>query len=227
MTILECVDLRKQYGTGESLIHAVNDISFTVDKGEFVSIVGTSGSGKSTLLHMIGGVDRPTEGKIIIGGTDITALKEDDLAVFRRRKIGLVYQFYNLIQVLDADENILLPSLLDGHAEDREKLDSIIRYLDLEDRRNHLPRELSGGQQQRVSIGRALYSEPELLLCDEPTGNLDSKASEDVVRLLQKANKERGQTIILVTHDESIAAKADRIITLADGRIIRDTKVSA
>ncbi len=224
MSVLKCEHLSKTYGAGDSLVKALDDVSFSVEKGEFVAVTGTSGSGKSTLLHIIGGVDRPGSGKVYVNGTDLHSLTEDALAVFRRRNIGLIYQFYNLIPVLNIDENIILPSLLDGKEKDHKKLDEIVSYLNLNDRRNHLPSELSGGQQQRVSIGRALYTEPMLLLCDEPTGNLDSKAGKEIVNLLKSSNREYGQTVILVTHDESIAKEADRIIRIADGKIISDER---
>lgn len=226
MSVLKCEHLSKTYGAGDSLVKALDDVSFSVEKGEFVAVTGTSGSGKSTLLHIIGGVDRPGSGKVYVNGTDLHSLTEDALAVFRRRNIGLIYQFYNLIPVLNIDENIILPSLLDGKEKDQKKLDEIVSYLNLNDRRNHLPSELSGGQQQRVSIGRALYTEPMLLLCDEPTGNLDSKAGKEIVNLLKSSNREYGQTVILVTHDESIAKEADRIIRIADGKIISDERGS-
>ncbi len=224
MSVLRCEHLSKTYGAGDSLVKALDDVSFSVEKGEFVAVTGTSGSGKSTLLHIIGGVDRPGSGNVYINDTDLHSLTEDALAVFRRRNIGLIYQFYNLIPVLNIDENIILPSLLDGKEKDQKKLDEIVSYLNLNDRRNHLPSELSGGQQQRVSIGRALYTEPMLLLCDEPTGNLDSKAGKEIVNLLKSSNREYGQTVILVTHDESIAKEADRIIRIADGKIISDER---
>lgn len=224
MSVLKCEHLTKIYGKGDSLVKALDDISFSVEKGEFVAVTGTSGSGKSTLLHIIGGVDHPSEGKVLVNDTDIHSLKEDALAVFRRRNIGLIYQFYNLIPVLNIDENIILPALLDGQEKNQKKLDEIIDYLNLTERRDHLPSELSGGQQQRVSIGRALYTEPMLLLCDEPTGNLDSKASREIVNLLKASNREYGQTVILVTHDETVAAEADRIITIADGKIRSDER---
>ena len=226
MSVLRCEHLSKTYGAGDSLVKALDDVSFSVEKGEFVAVTGTSGSGKSTLLHIIGGVDRPGSGNVYINDTDLHSLTEDALAVFRRRNIGLIYQFYNLIPVLNIDENIILPSLLDGKAKDQNKLDEIVSYLNLNDRRTHLPSELSGGQQQRVSIGRALYTEPMLLLCDEPTGNLDSKAGKEIVNLLKSSNREYGQTVILVTHDESIAKEADRIIRIADGKIISDERGS-
>ena len=224
MSVLRCEHLSKTYGAGDSLVKALDDVSFSVEKGEFVAVTGTSGSGKSTLLHIIGGVDRPGSGNVYINDTDLHSLTEDALAVFRRRNIGLIYQFYNLIPVLNIDENIILPSLLDGKAKDQNKLDEIVSYLNLNDRRTHLPSELSGGQQQRVSIGRALYTEPMLLLCDEPTGNLDSKAGKEIVNLLKSSNREYGQTVILVTHDESIAKEADRVIRIADGKIISDER---
>ena len=226
MSVLRCEHLSKTYGAGDSLVKALDDVSFSVEKGEFVAVTGTSGSGKSTLLHIIGGVDRPGSGNVYINDTDLHSLTEDALAVFRRRNIGLIYQFYNLIPVLNIDENIILPSLLDGKAKDQNKLDEIVSYLNLNDRRTHLPSELSGGQQQRVSIGRALYTEPMLLLGDEPTGNLDSKAGKEIVNLLKSSNREYGQTVILVTHDESIAKEADRIIRIADGKIISDERGS-
>ncbi len=225
MEILKCEGLSKIYGEGDNQTVALNDVSFSVNKGEFVSIVGASGSGKSTLLHIIGGVDKPTNGKVTIGDIDIHSQSEDKLAIFRRRHIGLVYQFYNLIPVLNVDENIVLPHMLDGRKPDRERLDEIVNYLGLSDRRLHLPRELSGGQQQRVSIGRALFSHPEILLCDEPTGNLDRKNSEEIVELLKESNRKFGQTLILITHDENIALQADRIIYMEDGKIINDETI--
>lgn len=225
MEILKCQGLSKIYGEGESQTVALNDVSFSVRKGEFVSIVGASGSGKSTLLHIIGGVDKPTNGTVTIGDVDIHSQSEDKLAIFRRRHIGLVYQFYNLIPVLNVDENIVLPHMLDGRKPDKERLDEIVDYLGLKDRRLHLPSELSGGQQQRVSIGRALFSHPELLLCDEPTGNLDRKNSEEIVELLKESNRKFGQTLILITHDENIALQADRIIYMEDGKITNDETI--
>jgi putative ABC transport system ATP-binding protein len=196
-----------------------------VEKGEFVSIIGPSGSGKSTLLHILGGVDKPTSGKVYIGGTDIHSLKESQLAIFRRRQIGLVYQFYNLMPVLNVDENIVLPHLLDGRELDEERLDDIVENLGLTGRRKNLPNQLSGGQQQRVSIGRALYTHPAILLADEPTGNLDRKNGEEIIRLLKESNRKHKQTLILITHDESIALQADRMLYLEDGKIVRDEPI--
>lgn len=204
MEILRCEHISKEYGSGNTCVKALNDMSFSVERGEFVSIIGPSGSGKSTLLHIIGGVDRPTSGKVFINGTDIHALKEDKLAIFRRRQIGLIYQFYNLLPVLNVDENIMLPHLLDGHPCDRERLNLIVQEMGLTDRRYNLPNQLSGGQQQRVSIGRAIYSHPAIVLADEPTGNLDRKNGEEIIRLLKEANRKQKQTLILITHDESI-----------------------
>lgn len=225
MELLKCEGIGKVYGTGDGKTVALQDVSFSVEKGEFVSIVGASGSGKSTLLHIIGGVDKPTSGKVFINGTDIHSQKEDKLAIFRRRHIGLVYQFYNLLPELNVDENIVLPHMLDGRKPDKERLDKIVQYLGLEDRRSHLPSELSGGQQQRASIGRALFSKPELLLADEPTGNLDRKNSNEIVELLKESNRKFGQTLILITHDENIALQADRIIYMEDGRIVKEDRV--
>lgn len=225
MSVLTCEHLTKTYGSEESQIKALDDVSFSVEEGEFVSIIGPSGSGKSTLLHIIGGVDKPAQGKVYIQNEDIHSLSEDKLAVFRRKNIGLIYQFYNLITVLNIDENIMLPALLDGEKPDREKLDQIVSRLGLSERRNHLPAQLSGGQQQRAAIGRALYMQPSLLLCDEPTGNLDSKASASIIELLKQCNRENGQTILMVTHDDSIASQASRIITITDGRILKDERI--
>ena len=222
MEILRCEHLTKIYGAGETQVTALDDVSFSVEKGEFVSVIGPSGSGKSTLLHILGGVDKPTSGKVFIDGTDMHALKEDQLAVFRRRQIGLVYQFYNLMPVLNVEENIALPHLLDGRELDRERLDAIIEHLGLTDRRYNLPSQLSGGQQQRVSIGRALYSHPAVLLCDEPTGNLDRKTGEEIVGLLKESNRSQKQTLILITHDEALAMQADRILYLEDGKIVKN-----
>ena len=222
MELLRCEHLTKIYGAGETQVTALSDVSFSVEKGEFVSVIGPSGSGKSTLLHILGGVDKPTSGKVFIDGTDMHALKEDQLAVFRRRQIGLVYQFYNLMPVLNVEENIALPHLLDGRELDRERLDSIIEHLGLTDRRYNLPSQLSGGQQQRVSIGRALYSHPAVLLCDEPTGNLDRKTGEEIVGLLKESNRSQKQTLILITHDEALAMQADRILYLEDGKIVKN-----
>ena len=225
MEILRCENITKIYGTGDTAVRALYNVSFSVEKGEFVSIVGQSGSGKSTLLHIIGGVDRPTEGKVWIDGTDIHSLNEDRLAIFRRRQIGLVYQFYNLMSVLNIDENIALPHLLDGRALDRERLDEIVAHLGLSDRRHNLPGQLSGGQQQRAAIGRALYSHPALLLADEPTGNLDRRTGEEIIALLKESNQKQKQTLILITHDEGIAMQADRMIRLEDGMIVQNEQV--
>ncbi len=225
MEILRCENLTKIYGQGENEVRALDGVSFSVEKGEFVSVIGPSGSGKSTLLHILGGVDRPTNGKVFIDGTDIFSLNEDKLAIFRRRQIGLVYQFYNLMPVLNVDENIALPHLLDGRKLDKERLDSIVEHLGLSDRRENLPDQLSGGQQQRVSIGRALYSHPAILLADEPTGNLDRKTGEEIMKLFRESNQKNKQTLILITHDESIAMQADRVIGIEDGRIVRNEKV--
>ena len=222
MELLRCEHLTKIYGAGENQVTALSDVSFSVEKGEFVSVIGPSGSGKSTLLHILGGVDKPTSGKIFIDGTDMHALKEDQLAVFRRRQIGLVYQFYNLMSVLNVEENIALPHLLDGRELDRERLDSIIAHLGLTERRYNLPSQLSGGQQQRVSIGRALYSHPAVLLCDEPTGNLDRKTGEEIVGLLKESNRSQKQTLLLITHDEALAMQADRVLYLEDGKIVKN-----
>ena len=224
MEILKVENLCKTYGKGENVIKAVNNISFSVEKGEFVAIVGASGSGKSTLLHLLGGVDRPTSGKVYIDGQDIYQLNDDNLAIFRRRQVGLIYQFYNLIPILNVEENICLPRNLDGKEVSKEKLDNLLKTLNLENRRKHLPNQLSGGQQQRVSIGRAIINEPAIMLADEPTGNLDSKASEEIISLLRLSNKKYKQTLIVITHDEKIALEADRIITIDDGRIIKDEK---
>ena len=225
MEILRCDNVTKKYGTGQTEVLALDHVSFSVEQGEFVSVIGPSGSGKSTLLHILGGVDKPTEGKVWIAGTDIHSLDEDKLAIFRRRQIGLIYQFYNLMPVLNVEENITLPHLLDGRPLDEERLDTIIEHLGLSERRLHLPGQLSGGQQQRVSIGRALYSHPAILLADEPTGNLDRKTGEEIIELLKEANRVHQQTLILITHDEGLALQADRIISIEDGRIIRNEKV--
>lgn len=225
MDILKVMNLTKTYGKGDTLVKALDDVSFKVKKGEFVAIVGASGSGKSTLLHLLGGVDRPTSGKIIVGDEDIYSLDENNLAIFRRRQVGLIYQFYNLIPILNVVENITLPILLDGKKIDEKYLDEIITTLGLKERVKHLPNELSGGQQQRVSIGRALMNRPSILLCDEPTGNLDSKSSKEIIDLLKISNKKYKQTIIMITHDTSLALAADRIITLEDGKITSDEKV--
>ncbi len=225
MEILRVENLCKNYGKDETLVKALDNVSFSVEKGEFVAIVGSSGSGKSTLLHLLGGVDRPTSGKIFIDGEDIYELNDTNLAIFRRRQVGLIYQFYNLIPILNVKENITLPILLDGKAVDDVYLNELIETLNLKNRINHLPNELSGGQQQRVSIGRALMNHPTLLLADEPTGNLDSKASRDIVELLKLSNKKYKQTIIMITHDHNLALNADRIITIDDGKIVSDEVV--
>ncbi|MDE7423363.1 MAG: ABC transporter ATP-binding protein [Lachnospiraceae bacterium] len=225
MEILRCEDLCKTYGEKDTCVKALDHVSFSVEKGEFVSIVGPSGSGKSTLLHILGGVDKPTSGKVLIGGTDIHALKEDKLAIFRRRQIGLIYQFYNLLPVLNVDENIVLPHLLDGRAMDKERLDKIVGEMGLSDRRNNLPSQLSGGQQQRVSIGRALFNHPAIVLADEPTGNLDRKNGAEIIHLLKESNRSQKQTLILITHDESIALQADRMICMEDGKITKDERI--
>ena len=225
MEILRCENVSKIYGKGDTEVKALDNVSFSIEKGEFVSIIGPSGSGKSTLLHILGGVDKPTEGKVLIDGTDIHSLSEDKLAIFRRRQIGLVYQFYNLMPVLNIDENIALPHLLDGRPLDKDRLDQIVEHLGLTDRRNNLPNQLSGGQQQRVSIGRALYSHPAILLADEPTGNLDRKTGEEIIELLKESNRVNKQTLLLITHDEGLAMQADRVISIEDGHIIRNEKV--
>lgn len=225
MELLRCENLSKIYGQGEVKTVALENISFSVEKGEFVSIVGPSGSGKSTLLHIIGGVDKPSGGRVLMGGEDIHSLTEDKLAIFRRRHIGLVYQFYNLLPVLNVEENILLPHLLDGRKQDPQRLEETLTDLGLADRRDHLPSQLSGGQQQRVSIGRALFTHPALLLCDEPTGNLDRKSSQEIVTLLKQSNRKLGQTLLLITHDESIALQADRMLSMEDGRIVSDERI--
>lgn len=225
MEILKVENLCKNYGKGETLVKALDNVSFTVLKGEFVAVVGSSGSGKSTLLHILGGVDRPTSGKVYVDNEDVYKLNETNLAIFRRRQVGLIYQFYNLIPILNVKENMTLPILLDNKKPDLDYLDELIEILGLTNRVNHLPNELSGGQQQRVSIGRALINHPTLLLADEPTGNLDSKASQEIVELLKLSNKKYNQTIIMITHDHNLALNADRIITLEDGKIISDEKV--
>ena len=219
MEILKVENLTKTYGKGENKINAVDNISFSVSKGEFVAIVGASGSGKSTLLHLIGGVDRPNSGKVYIDGKDIYSLNNDNLAIFRRRQIGLIYQFYNLIPILNVEENITLPCDLDGNKIDEQRLNELLKTLGLENRKKHLPNELSGGQQQRVSIGRAVVNNPAIILADEPTGNLDSKSSEEVVELLKMTNKKYKQTIIMITHNLELANEADRVITIEDGKI--------
>lgn len=222
MEILRVENLCKSYGKGETMVKALDNVSFSVEKGEFVAIIGPSGSGKSTLLHLLGGVDKPDSGKVYIDGTDIYSLNETNLAIFRRRQVGLIYQFYNLIPVLNVEENITLPMLLDGKKPDREHLEKILEVLQLSERKNHLPNQLSGGQQQRVSIGRAIINNPSIVLADEPTGNLDSKNSDDIIELLKESNRRYNQTLIVITHDESIALQADRVIAIEDGRISRD-----
>ena len=222
MEILRVEHLSKIYGKGENEVRALDDVSFSVEKGQFVAIIGPSGSGKSTLLHILGGVDRPTSGKVFLEGQDVFAQNEDQLAIFRRRQVGLIYQFYNLIPVLNVTENITLPVLIDGRKVNHERLNELLTTLNLLGREKHLPNQLSGGQQQRVSIGRALMNSPAVVLADEPTGNLDSKNSQEIVELLKLSNKQYGQTLIIITHDESIALQADRIITIEDGRITKD-----
>lgn len=222
MNILEIKNLTKTYGKGDTMVKALDNVSFTVKKGDFVAIVGPSGSGKSTLLHIIGGVDKPTSGSVIIENTDITKLDETALAIFRRRQIGLVYQFYNLIPILTVEENLTLPLLLDSRKPDKAQVERIVSILGLSDRVKHLPNQLSGGQQQRVSIGRALINNPAIMLADEPTGNLDSENSKEIVNLLRHFNEALNQTVIMITHDEKIALSADRVITIQDGRIVGD-----
>lgn len=222
MEILKVENLTKIYGKDMAKVTALDHVSFSVEKGEFVAIVGASGSGKSTLLHIIGGVDRPTSGKVYIDGKDIFQFNDDKLAIFRRRQVGLIYQFYNLIPILNVEENITLPLALDNREVDKHKLDEMIKLLGLENRKTHLPNELSGGQQQRTSIGRALITSPTIILADEPTGNLDSKSSDEIVALLKKSNKEFKQTIIMITHNMEIAKCADRIIKIEDGKIVRE-----
>ena len=222
MEILRVENLSKIYGQGENEVRAVDGMSFSVEKGEFLAIIGASGSGKSTLLHLLGGVDRPTSGKVFIDGEDIYKLNDDRLAIFRRRQVGLIYQFYNLLPVLTAEENITLPLDLDGHTVPKEHVQGVIDMLGLTGREKHLPSQMSGGQQQRVAIGRALINNPAIILADELTGNLDKKSSDEIVELLKVANKEKGQTIIVITHDLEIAKQADRVITIEDGRIVKD-----
>ena len=222
MEILRVENLTKVYGEGSNQVKALDNVSFTVDKGEFVAVVGASGSGKSTLIHLIGGVDKPDGGKVIVGGTDVYAQKEEELAIFRRRQIGLIYQFYNLIPVLTVEENMTLPVLMDGRKVNEERLEELLDLLKLKKRRKHLPNQLSGGQQQRVSVGRALMNALTLVLADEPTGNLDSENSKEIMKLLRYSNRTYDQTLIVITHDENIALQADRIISLEDGRIVRD-----
>ena len=222
MEILRVENLTKVYGKGENEVRALDGVSFSVEKGEFVAVIGPSGSGKSTLLHILGGVDRPTSGRVLMDGKDVYAQNEEQLAIFRRRQVGLIYQFYNLISVLNVTENITLPVLMDGQKVNRDRLEELITTLKLNGRENHLPNQLSGGQQQRVSIGRALMNAPAVVLADEPTGNLDSKSSREIVELLKVSNEKYGQTLIVITHDESIALQADRILSIEDGRITRD-----
>ena len=222
MEILKVENLTKIYGKGETKVTALDNVSFTVNKGEFVAIVGASGSGKSTLLHLIGGVDRPTSGTVYIDGKDIYKFNDDELAIFRRRQVGLIYQFYNLIPILNVEENITLPLSLDNRDVNKKKLDDLIKLLGLSDRRNHLPNELSGGQQQRTSIGRAMITSPAIILADEPTGNLDSKSSDEIVELLKKSNRDYNQTIVMITHNMDIAKEADRIIKIEDGKVVKE-----
>ena len=222
MEILRVENLVKTYGKGENQFNAVDNVSLKIEKGEFVAIVGASGSGKSTLLHLLGGVDRPTSGKVFIDGKDIYSLNDDNLAIFRRRQIGLIYQFYNLIPILTVEENLTLPLRLDGRKPDKRQIDTLVNTLGLKDRLGHLPNQLSGGQQQRVSIGRALVNNPALLLADEPTGNLDSENSKEIISLLRYFNKQFNQTVIIITHDERIALSCDRVIAIEDGKITRD-----
>ena len=225
MEILKVENLCKRYGEKDTEVVALDNVSFTVEKGEFVAIIGPSGSGKSTLLHLIGGVDRPTSGKVFIDGTDIYELNADKLAIFRRRQVGLIYQFYNLIPILNVVENITLPCRLDGKEVKEERLEELLEILNLKNRKEHLPNQLSGGQQQRVSIGRAIVNYPAIVLADEPTGNLDSKASREIIDLLKMSNQKYNQTVIVITHDENIALEADRILTIDDGKIVKDERV--
>ena len=225
MELMQIQHLSKVYGQGENQVRAVDDISFTVEKGEFLAIIGPSGSGKSTLLHILGGVDRPTSGKVFVDGQDVYAQNEDQLAIFRRRQVGLIYQFYNLIPVLNVVENMTLPVLMDGRQVNQERLEELLDVLGLRGREKFLPNQLSGGQQQRVSIGRALMNAPAVVLADEPTGNLDSKNSQEIVELLKMSNKKYGQTLVIITHDENIALQAHRVIAIEDGRITRDERI--
>jgi len=225
MAILQVNNLSKTYGKGDTIVTALGGVSFSVEKGEFVAIIGASGSGKSTLMHLIGGVDRPTAGSVVIDGNEIFKSNESELAIFRRRNIGIIYQFYNLIPTLTAEENIMLPRLLDNRKPDEGKLKYILETIGLTDRAKHLPSELSGGQQQRVSVGRALINDPAVILADEPTGNLDSKSSREIIDLLKLSNKRFNQTLIVITHDENIALQADRVITISDGQLLRDEVV--
>ena len=225
MELMQIQHLSKVYGQGENQVRAVDDISFTVEKGEFLAIIGPSGSGKSTLLHILGGVDRPTSGKVFVDGQDVYAQNEDQLAIFRRRQVGLIYQFYNLIPVLNVVENMTLPVLMDGRQVNQERLEELLDVLGLRGREKYLPNQLSGGQQQRGSIGRALMNAPAVVLADEPTGNLDSKNSQEIVELLKMSNKKYGQTLVIITHDENIALQAHRVIAIEDGRITRDERI--
>ena len=225
MELMRIEHLTKVYGSGENAVHAVDDVSFSVEKGEFLAIIGPSGSGKSTLLHILGGVDRPTSGKVYVDGQDVYAQDEEALAIFRRRQVGLVYQFYNLIPVLNVVENLTLPVLMDGRAVNQERLGELLDTLGLRGREKHLPNQLSGGQQQRVSIGRALMNAPAVVLADEPTGNLDSRNGQEIVELLKLSNRKYGQTLIVITHDENISLQADRIIAVEDGHITRDERL--
>lgn len=227
MEVVKVENLNKSYGTGNTRVDALKDINLTINQGQFVAVVGPSGSGKSTLLHLLGGVDEPTNGKVYVDGVDIYDLSEKELAIFRRRKVGFIFQFYNLVPVLTAEENMLLPILLDQKKINREHFEELINILDLNDRRHHLPNELSGGQQQRVSIGRALAYNPSIVLADEPTGNLDSKNSKEIVNLLKISIRKYNQTLILITHDLNIASQADRIITMEDGSIIKDEVITS
>ena len=222
MAFIQVDNLRRQYGQGEARVVALNDVSLTIDQGAFVAVMGSSGSGKSTLLHLLGGVDKPDAGRVIIDGTDLYTLSETELTVFRRRRIGLIYQFFNLVPELTVEENILLPQLLDGKAGDQQQLEELLAATGLSDRRRHLPSQLSGGQQQRVAIARALVNRPALVLADEPTGNLDTRNGHEVMQLLRLANRDMGQTLVLITHDERIARQADRVLTIEDGRIVDD-----
>ena len=227
MAVLEVKDLTKEYGQGDSKVVALDHVSFCIERGEFVAIVGASGSGKSTLMNLIGGIDNPTSGDVIIEGKNISNLSEDELAIFRRRNLGMIYQFYNLVPTLTARENIILPWRLDGRKENGSKVEGLLKVLGLTERAHHLPSQMSGGQQQRVSIGRALINDPAFILADEPTGNLDSKTSAEIIDLLKYTNKQFNQTILLITHDDKIALRADRIITIGDGRIIGDEVMKA
>ncbi len=222
MASLTAEAICKTYGNGENIVKAVDNVSFTVPKGQMAAIIGASGSGKSTLLHILGGVDRPTSGKVLLDDTDVYEQSNKELAIFRRRRVGLIYQFYNLIPVLTAEENMTLPCIMDGKKPDQKKVEEMLELMDINERRGHLPSQLSGGQQQRVSIGRALLTSPDVILADEPTGNLDSKNSAEIIKLLRTSNLKLGQTMIIITHDENIAKQCDRIITMSDGRIVKD-----